>query len=469
MATEADPQPRYPDEDDEDTECASGYCEEGTAFLQMHVVSEFSGWQNMDKRNDDTGHKAEGAQDLGHTMFRAFIEKHERDYTPGTPHYDMRQKLFTKRASEVLRHNSRPDRLWSAGMNHFSDRSARELRELLGWNGPAASGATAVQNGPTSFLQVSSISSIHSWGHEQDPLPVDWTWAHLNSTRHVHNQGVCGSCWAVSSVSVLQAHVEIHKPTHAKTLSVQELVSCVENPRRCGGTGACDGATAELAMEYALNYGLASTSEDAPEAVLPATDALTSAGRQGRCPKRTPSSPTEGESLLEDSGTVGSQEQLDITAPGVHYASPSAPPVPEGRGLGMRAWERLPANSYAPIMHALVERGPVAVAVFASQWFPYEQGIFDGCEKDAVIDHAVVLLGYAHDHKLGAKYWHIQNSWGPEWGEAGRIRLLRRDDDSSYCGTDAQPKEGTGCDGGPSEVQVCGMCGILYDAVVPHF
>lgn len=136
----------------------------------------------------------------------------------------------------------------------------------------------------------------------------------------------------------------------------------------------------------------------------------------------------------------------------------------------MQAWERLPVNSYKPIMHALVERGPVAVAVYASKWFPYSQGIFDGCQKDAVIDHAVALLGYGYDRKLREKYWLIQNSWGPEWGENGRIRLLRRDNDATeYCGIDAQPQDGTGCVGGPAQVKVCGMCGILYDTVVPHF
>merc|ERR1719409_2141064 len=105
-----------------------------------------------------------------------------------------------------------------------------------------------------------------------------------------------------------------------------------------------------------------------------------------------------------------------------------------------------------PLRHALVERGPAAVAVFASKWFSYSHGIFDSCERDAVIDHAVVLLGYGSDRELGAKYWLIQNSWGPEWGESGRIRLLRQhNDETEYCGIDSQPQEGTGCEGGPAQ------------------
>jgi len=120
-------------------------------------------------------------------------------------------------------------------------------------------------------------------------------------------------------------------------------------------------------------------------------------------------------------------------------------------------------------MRAVVEHGPVAVSVAASGWSSYMQGIFDHCNVDAVIDHAVTLIGYGRDDDLGEKFWLIQNSWGGDWGEHGRVRILRRDSDETECGVDRQPEVGTACDGGPTEVPVCGMCGILYDSVVPHF
>ena len=119
-------------------------------------------------------------------------------------------------------------------------------------------------------------------------------------------------------------------------------------------------------------------------------------------------------------------------------------------------------------MRALVEKGPVAISVAATPWQSYTAGIFDGCEPDSVIDHAVVLVGYGNDDKVKEKYWTIQNSWG-DWGEDGRIRILRRDSDETECGIDHQPEVGTGCDGGPKQVTVCGMCGILYDTIVPLF
>ena len=44
---------------------------------------------------------------------------------------------------------------------------------------------------------------------------------------------------------------------------------------------------------------------------------------------------------------------------------------------------------------------------------------------DTDLDHAVTLVGYgtanAQEHDL--PYWIIKNSWGPEWGENGYIRM----------------------------------------------
>ena len=53
----------------------------------------------------------------------------------------------------------------------------------------------------------------------------------------------------------------------------------------------------------------------------------------------------------------------------------------------------------------------------------YESGIFskEGCStiESLLFNHAVNIVGY--DKK--EKYWIIRNSWGPEWGEDGYIRI----------------------------------------------
>lgn len=146
-----------------------------------------------------------------------------------------------------------------------------------------------------------------------------------------------------------------------------------------------------------------------------------------------------------------------------------AAPEHVGRQIGMVGWERLPENSYEPVLRALVERGPVAVAV-APEWTNYGKGIYDGCKRDATITHSVLAMGYGKDQALqNSKYWLIQNSWGTQFGENGHIRLKRVDKEGEYCGKDTQPTLGTACEHGPAEVKVCGMCGMLYDVTVPYF
>lgn len=235
----------------------------------------------------------------------------------------------------------------------------------------------------------------------------------------IRNQGDCGSCWAISAAEAVEA--QLQKSGNNRQVSAQALVDCVPNPQHCGGTGGCDGATGELAYSFMRDYG------------IPLEDDLPYNAQTGKCAE-----------------------------------NPLAGPYPAASRVKVSGWNALPSNKAKPLMQALVSQGPTVVAVDANSWFNYEKGVFDGCDKDAVLVHAVLAKGFGQDAESGQKFWLIQNSWGEEWGEAGHIRLLKTDDDDNLCGTDRDPKKGLGCDGGPSEITVCGMCGLLYDPIVPQ-
>merc|ERR1719491_1281204 len=130
--------------------------------------------------------------------------------------------------------------------------------------------------------------------------------------------------------------------------------------------------------------------------------------------------------------------------------------------FGMTGVETLPRNQHEPLLRALAERGPVAVSIAAEPLMPYESGIFNGCAKNAVVDHTVAAMGYGNEN--GHKYWVIQNSWGKDWGESGHIRVERHDGDD-YCGMNNDPQKGVACEGEVEPEPVCGMCGVLFDAV----
>jgi cathepsin L len=349
--------------------------------------------------------------------FSSFVQEHGRAYQQGSTEYASRQFIYEQRLAAAKRQNSLANRSWTAGVNKFWDWSEAETMSLRGWDGSMTAGGHSVKP-HTAFLQ------------QKMALPEDKLWTDLAAMKNVKNQGSCGSCWAVSSATVLSAHVEIHTK-QVRSFSAEQIVHCTANPKHCGGDGGCKGATAELAMDYVLKHGCA-TAEDVPYS-----------GTDGAC--------TSGSASNDMSSLLAEGSLVQTNA---------------GNAFGMTGWETLPKNEYEPLVRALAERGPVAVSVAADQWFNYESGIFNGCGKDNVIDHAVTAIGYGVD--AGKPYWTIQNSWGADWGESGTIRLERHPE-GGYCGMNNDPQKGIACQGETDPVPVCGMCGVLFDSVVPHF
>lgn len=83
--------------------------------------------------------------------------------------------------------------------------------------------------------------------YENTPSSVDWRTKGVISP--VKNQESCGSCWAFGSTETVESHAAINSGT-VKVLAPQQFVDCAPNPNHCGGTGGCEGSTAELAMQY---------------------------------------------------------------------------------------------------------------------------------------------------------------------------------------------------------------------------
>lgn len=346
--------------------------------------------------------------------FSSFVQSFARKYVASSTEYAQREALYETNTAKAEMQNKKANKLWTAGVNEFWDWTPSEMTSLMGWKDEAR---------PNGFMGGSRLQSIQKSDFLQkvnNTLPLQKSWTYLKSLSNIKSQGACGSCWAVAAVATLEAATEIHST--ARTFSTQELVSCVPNPKECGGQGGCKGATVELAVDWVMKNG-AFEEFQAPYV-----------GSDLACQTKTPLALHQNQA---------------------------------GSSFGMHGWETLPKNKYEPLMRALAEKGPTAVSVDATPFHMYDHGIFDGCAKDAIINHAVAAVGYGQDTK-GIKFWEIQNSWGMSWGEKGRIRILRRDDDASHCGIDRKPEQGNGCKGGPSQVTVCGMCGILYDSVVVH-
>merc|ERR1719223_847509 len=262
----------------------------------------------------------------------------------------MRASLFEASAALIRQQNSDPDRLWTAGINKLADRTLDELKAIRGYNRHRRSGSSS---GSAAFGSTSSSTTLAEFGSPQHlfkewgfevPKTLDWS-DKLSALSKVQDQGGCGSCWAFAAGTVLRAQSEIH--ADLRDFSYQEIVSCVQNPKHCGGQGGCSGATVELAFDFVSKYASA-TEEEFPYIA-----------RDLRCPSET-------RALLEHSSLIQQDAQN------------------KGEAYGLVGWMRLPENKLVPVNQALVSHGPLGVAVAVNDYFQmYMAGILPACAKEA--------------------------------------------------------------------------------------
>ena len=82
-------------------------------------------------------------------------------------------------------------------------------------------------------------------------------------------------------------------------------------------------------------------------------------------------------------------------------------------------------NGNEELLKQLVfKHGAVVASVKSKGEFEnYKGGLFAGCPTTDKTDHAITVVGYGSEN--GIDYWLIKNSWGPNWGEKGFIKMKR--------------------------------------------
>lgn len=211
-----------------------------------------------------------------------------------------------------------------------------------------------------------------------EPDQVDWR--EKNIVNAVKDQGQCGSCWAFGTI---QACESAYALTHG-TLNVcseQNLVDCVPD---CYG---CNGGTESNALTFIIygQFGLLASEADYPYKAV--AESCTYAILKGI-----------NKITSFDHGEEGNEAYLKT----------------------------------------LVSQGVCDVAIDASAWSfqAYTSGIYDepACSSE-FLDHAVGLVGYGTEN--GVDYWIVRNSWGPDWGEKGYIRMSRNKNNQCGIASDA--------------------------------
>ncbi|MBU0704978.1 MAG: protease inhibitor I42 family protein [Chloroflexi bacterium] len=195
----------------------------------------------------------------------------------------------------------------------------------------------------------------------------DWCDAHGGCTS-VKDQGDCGSCWAFGTVGPLEALLKAAGQT--TDLSEQYLVSCNTSGWNCDG-----GWFAHDYHEW-----------------------------------KNPPSESQAGAVLES------------VFPYVERDDPCAGPYDHPHKIA--DWYYV-GNSYSipsvdAIKQAIYDHGPVAAAVCVDGAFQeYGGGIFNPGTSCNEINHAIVLVGWNDTEQT----WTLRNSWGPDWGEGGYMRI----------------------------------------------
>ena len=94
------------------------------------------------------------------------------------------------------------------------------------------------------------------------------------------------------------------------------------------------------------------------------------------------------------------------------------------------------------MMEELYKNGPIVVSFEPDYHFMlYKSGIYHSLDESSwmsqglskpewqKVDHSVLLIGWGEDTRLKEKFWILQNTWGPEWGEKGFFRIRRGTDE----------------------------------------
>jgi KDEL-tailed cysteine endopeptidase len=211
--------------------------------------------------------------------------------------------------------------------------------------------------------------------------PKEIDWRTKEAVAPVKNQLLCGSCWAFSTTGSVEG-INAIVTGELVSLSEQMLIDC-DTSRDHG----CHGGLMDYAYQFIIDNGGIDTEEDYP---------YTNPAAEGQC---------------------------DINRSGRHVVT-------------IDGYEDIPANDEVSLLKAVAKQ-PVSVAIEADQraFQLYAGGVFDEACGTA-LNHGVLVVGYgvAMNKTHEVPYWIVKNSWGPQWGDHGYIRLRRQVGEEGQCG-----------------------------------
>jgi len=286
------------------------------------------------------------------SRFQEFLKKENKKYS-SVEEYMARFKIFKSNYLKMESFTVDSEKSYSVGINKFADMTAQEFRR--------------------SYLNL-DIKVVDTLKSKSEGLtfttdaPAEWDWRKEGAVGPVKNQGMCGSCWAFSTVGNIEGLYYIKNKSFVQ-FAEQQLVDCDKDKDQ-----GCNGGLMENAFKYIESAGGLEKSSD-----------YKYTGRDGTCKFATTKAAVQVSSYV----FAKSQDEEDIK-------------------------------------NFLYSTGPLAIALNADTLQFYDGGIIDAdaseCDPQG-INHGVTLVGYGSEN--GKDFWIVKNSWGANWGEQGFFRMAR--------------------------------------------
>lgn len=281
-------------------------------------------------------------------------------------------------------------------------------------------------------------SEERSWVHPPDEFDGRKVWHGLLSP--VTNQGLCGSCWAFATTSVLADRFNIQTMGLMNVrLSPTRLILCyfteaqfeaeqshqqskiLEIESENVGNNACFGNSLYGAWRYLYVIGTQTLE------CMPYNKNL---GYNSDFKKLGTFEETSDLPLCENisgpNSDMCSDYSLDNTT-GEELGTPAR--YYRALHFYFVAGVEKDGGSEYNIRRNIFSWGPVSTGmqVFPNFYtFDAKNDIYEWDGKgEQISGHAVEIVGWGIDKPTGKKYWIIENTWGEEWGMNGFFRMIR--------------------------------------------
>nr|BAN20095.1 cathepsin L [Riptortus pedestris] len=224
---------------------------------------------------------------------------------------------------------------------------------------------------PSAALRDSKKIATFIPPYNAGELPGTVDWRKVGAVTPIKNQGQCGSCWAFSATGALEAQT-FRKTNQLISLSEQNLLDC-SSFNEFGNSG-CKGGLMDNAYRYILENGGVDTDESYPY----------------------------------------EEEYNDC-----RFSN-------ETIGATMASYVPLTSDDEDELAIAVANVGPISAGIDASHlgFRYYSSGVYyqEDCNKNR-LNHAILIVGYGTED--GLDYWLVKNSWGPNWGDEGYVKMAR--------------------------------------------